>query len=111
MSETPRVRWRMTLQELCHRTGATPADLERWARLGALGPRWKETTENRWRHITRAAATRAVIMRRLVDTGMTEEAAAGVADSSADTLMRGDKLTLLTRAGRMTLDPALLDLP
>ena len=69
----------MTLDELCHRASAKPRDLERWARLGAFGPKWGETTENKWRHIDRMTARRAVMMRVLLDSGLNDETAAGLA--------------------------------
>jgi hypothetical protein len=77
---TERERWRMTLQELCYATKTTPFDLNRWASLGALGPRWREKKQHgRWNHITREAAQRAVIMSRLVDAGVNEEQSATLA--------------------------------
>jgi hypothetical protein len=78
MTET-RQRWRCTLEELCFKASAKPKDLERWARAGAFGPRWAETTENKWRHIDRMTARRAVLMRILLDAGLNEETAAGLA--------------------------------
>lgn len=74
------VKWRMTLQELCYLTKATPPELDEWAELGALGPRWKEPRDRgRWRHISREAAQRAVIMRHLLDMGLQPRTAAAIA--------------------------------
>lgn len=111
MSDEKRQRWRMPLEELCHRLRVRPADLERWASLGALGPAWRESTEGKWRHITRAAARRATAMRALVDAGLTEEAAAPIADSIADGLGRGQAQSVDTGSGRIEVDPSLLDMP
>jgi len=70
----------MTLDELCFATKRSPADLERWAQLGALGDRWKEPRNSgKWRHITKDVAGRAIIMERLVQLGISEERAAPVA--------------------------------
>lgn len=108
---TERVRWRMTLEELCHRVKARPQDLEEWARLGALGPRWKETTENKWRHITRAAARRAVVMRAMLTAGLEPSEAALVADEHADALGRGEQVSFQLGSARVLLDPQVLDMP
>ena len=93
----------MTLDELCAVTRQTPNDLERWAQLGAFGPRWKESRDRgKWRHITKEVAHRAIIMERLVAIGVDEERAAPVAAShvKADskeplyTSMRGVTVTV-----------------
>lgn len=74
-------RWRMTLDELCWRVRKKPQDLERWAQLGAFGPRWKEPRDRgKWRHINRETAQRAVIMAQLVESGMKEENASKLAE-------------------------------
>lgn len=70
----------MTLDELCYTVRRTPIDLERWAALGALGDRWKEPRDRgKWRHISKDAAGRAIIMERLVAIGLKEERAAKLA--------------------------------
>ena len=107
---TERARWRMTLQELCHRVDARPQDLVDWARLGALGPAWQETTENKWRHITKKVANRAIVMRYLLDAGLAEELAARIADSAADRLAAGDKLGYGDGLVQVQLDPTKMDL-
>lgn len=70
----------MTLDELCYTVRRTPVDLERWAELGALGERWKEPRDRgKWRHITKEVAGRAIIMERLVQSGIEEERAVPIA--------------------------------
>jgi Fe2+ transport system protein FeoA len=79
-SDAGRVRWRMTLDELCYATKASAMLIEQWAQLGAYGPRWRENRDRgKYRHVTREMAQRAVIMSRLVRAGMKEEAAAKIA--------------------------------
>jgi len=70
------VRWRLTLDQLCHAARVTPMQLDDWAALGAFGPRWRERRERgRWRHIDRDTADRAVLMSRLTRTGISDELA------------------------------------
>ena len=71
-------RWRMTFQELCYRARVTPTEIERWASSGALGPRLQESTEGRWRHVTKDMAERALLTRLLLDQGLTLESVAGM---------------------------------
>lgn len=101
----------MTLDELCHRARARPADLEEWAALGALGPSWRETTENKWRHITKNCATRAIVMRHLVDSGLRPGEAARIADETADRLAAGERVEYPSGTMRILIDPATMDLP
>ncbi len=107
---TERTRWRMTLQELCYRVKARPSDLEEWARLGALGPSWRETTENKWRHITKKCANRAIVMRELLGVGLEPEVAAELSDSLADRLAGGEKVTVAVGSAAIELDPGKMDL-
>ena len=73
---TERIRWRYTLDQLCHSARTTPATLDHWASLGAFGPRWQERRERgKWRHITRDVADRAVLMGRLTRSGISDELA------------------------------------
>jgi hypothetical protein len=101
----------MTLEELCHRTRSRPATLEEWARLGALGPSWQETTENKWRHITKNCARRAIVMKHLVDSGLRPGEAAKIADETADRLAAGEKVEHPFGPMRILIDPATMDLP
>lgn len=50
-------------------------------------------------------------MRALVDAGLTEEAAAPIADEIADGLGRGQAQSVDTGSGRIEVDPSLLDMP
>lgn len=78
-NDVGRVRWRMTLDELCYATKASAMLIEEWAQLGAYGPRWRENRDRgKYRHVTREMAQRAVIMSRLVQAGMKPEAAARI---------------------------------
>jgi hypothetical protein len=70
-------RWRLTFDELLHLCNARPPDIDRWAKLGAFGPRLRERRDHGWhRHIDRTTAHRAVIMSRLVKGGFREDSAA-----------------------------------
>lgn len=60
----------MTFEELCFRTKLTPGQLERLATAGALGDRLKESTEGRWRHITKDMAANALLAKFLLDRGL-----------------------------------------
>ena len=60
----------MTFEELCFRTKLTPGQLERLAAAGVLGDRLKESTEGRWRHITKDMAANALLARFLLDQGL-----------------------------------------
>lgn len=106
-----RVRWRMTLEELCWRVKATPQELNEWAALGAFGPAWAETTENKWRHITKAVARRAIVMRYLLDRHIEPLPAAMMACSAGDRLAKGEKLIYGDATVQIELDPATMDLP
>ena len=87
-----------------------PADLEAWARLGALGPSWRETTENKWRHITKPCANRAMVMRELLDVGLEPDVAADLADSLADRLATGEPVTVSIGSAAIELDPGKMEL-
>lgn len=77
---SPRDRWRMTFDELTHACDVSPQVVDRWAQLGALGPRLKERRDRGWhRHVDRLTAGRAVIMSRLVHAGVNERVAARIA--------------------------------
>lgn len=106
-----RERWRMTLEELCHHTRATPAELNEWAKLGAFGPAWAASTENKWRHITKAVARRAIVMRYLLDHKVAALPAALMAWSAGDRLAKGEKLAYGDAAVTIELDPESMDLP
>lgn len=107
-----RVRWRMTLDELCHRARTTPQELNEWAALGAFGPAWQQSTENKWRHITKAVARRAIVMRYILDNHVEPRPAAMMAWSAGDRLAKGEKLAY-GESGAMVLelDPEKMDLP
>lgn len=107
-----RERWRMTLQELCHRTGATPQELNEWAKLGVFGPAWAQSTENKWRHVTKAVARRAIVMRHLLDRRIEPLPAAMMAWSAGDRLAKGEKVAY-GEDGKVVieLDPEGMDLP
>lgn len=63
-------KWRMTLDELCHLVDVNAHQLDRWASLGAFGPRWRERRDQgKWRHISKETAQRAVIMAALTRSG------------------------------------------
>ena len=100
----------MTLQELMHRAKARPSELEEWARLGALGPAWRETTENKWRHITKKCANRAMVMRQMLDVGLDPELAAQLADAHADKLAAGETVKVAVGSALIVFDPDKLDL-
>lgn len=94
MSDERRVRWRITLDELCHKAKATPQALDHWAEIGALGPRWRENRDRgKWRHITREVAQRAVIMSHLLQAGIDKQVAAKL----AATHERGDDTPLIAK--------------
>jgi len=70
----------MTFDELCYACKVRPPTIDRWAELGAFGPRLKEPRDRGWhRHVTRELAQRAVIMSRLVKLGLDEHVAAELA--------------------------------
>lgn len=69
----------MTLDELCARARATPQELDRWSDAGYLGDRWRERRDQgKWRHTQRVVAQRAVLFRRMLDAGLSEELASSV---------------------------------
>lgn len=75
-----RVRWRMTLDELCYVAGITPDILDEWADKGWIGKRCvARPNGGRGRHITREMAQRTVLVSRLVRAGLHPEAAGCVA--------------------------------
>lgn len=81
MTET-RVRWRITLDELCYRCGVDARTMLAWASVGVLGARYREAQNQGWaRHITRLAAQRAIIASRLIRAGLTVERAAELVGS------------------------------
>lgn len=66
----------MTLDELAFKCHVSAATLDRWADLGALGPQFQERRVNgRWRHITKDVARRAILLSRIVETGVSLEVA------------------------------------
>lgn len=79
-NDAERVRWRMTFDQLCYECRTTPPVVDRWAELGAFGPRLKEPRDRGWhRHVSREVAQRAVIMSRLIKFGLNERVAAELA--------------------------------
>jgi len=75
-----RVRWRMTLDELCYAAGIAPNIFDEWADHGWLGKRFaSRPDQGRSRHITREMAQRTVLVARLVRAGLHPEAAGCVA--------------------------------
>lgn len=75
-----RVRWRMTLDELCYVAGIEPNLLDEWADKGWLGKRCVvRPIRGRSRQITREMAQRTVLVARLVRAGLHPEAAGHVA--------------------------------
>lgn len=75
-----RIRWRMTLDELCYAARITPRVFNDWADRGLLGRRVAERPDaGRGRHITRETAQRTVLVARLVAAGIHPEAAGHVA--------------------------------
>jgi hypothetical protein len=105
---TERVRWRVTLDQLCHLCDANPYTLEYWAALGALGPRWKEPRNSgKWRHITREAADRAVLMSRIVKAGVEPWRAAQI----ASTHQHGDTTPLTVTIGEVQIQVSREELP
>jgi hypothetical protein len=79
-NDTKRVRWRMTFDELCYLCRVRPPEIDRWAALGAFGPRLKEPRDRGWhRHVDRTTAQRAVIMSQLRRAGLNETVSAALA--------------------------------
>lgn len=75
-----RIRWRMTLDELCYVAGITTPIFDEWADKGWLGKRSiARPDQGRARHITRELAQRTVLVARLVRAGLHPEAAGCVA--------------------------------
>jgi hypothetical protein len=103
----------MTLGELCYTVRRTPADLECWAMLGALGDRWREPRDHgRWRHITKDVAARAIIMDKLLLAGVSQETAAHI----AGTYVRkdhwpNDRIRAVSKGVAITVDLSDLELP
>lgn len=100
----------MTLDELCYRVKCRPVDLERWAELGAFGPRWKEPRDRgKWRHITRDTAQRAVVMAHLVKIGLQEPDAARFAslhekrDATKPLVISMDGVEIIVRREELNL--------
>lgn len=91
----------MTFEELCHRARVTPTEIERWASSGTLGPRLRESTEGRWRHVTKDMAERALLTRLLLDQGLTLESVAKMADKKKTIVKYEDGLDL--RIGNMII--------
>lgn len=73
----------MTLEELCFLVKARPQELETWAAAGALGAGMKESTEGKWRHVSKHVMRRAVFTRVLLDAGMTLDGAAKLSTQNA----------------------------
>lgn len=72
----------MTLDELTYASRTKYPELESWRMLGLFGDRWKEPRDRGcWRHVTKLVAHRAVIMRALLDAGLTRDAAMKAARS------------------------------
>jgi hypothetical protein len=103
----------MTLGELCYAVRRTPLDLERWARLGALGDRLKEPRDRgKWRHITKETAGRVIIMERLLQQGIKEAQAAPLAASYVrKDHWPNDKLTMRVKGVVTTVYLEELELP
>lgn len=106
-----RVRWRMTLDELCRQSHSSAMELDRWRTLGVFGDRWKEPrNQGAWRHITKEVAHRAIIMRTLLDLGLTEAAAGQIAKEH--TINQADQpLVVLGKNGTVTVWRSNLKLP
>lgn len=101
----------MTLDELTHLSRSTPMELDEWRAFGVFGDRWKEPRDRGvWRHITKEVAHRAVIMRTLLDLGLTEHAAAQIA-STHKVKDRDEPLYVRGRNGMITVCRGNLKLP
>jgi len=104
-----RVRWRMTLDELCAAACVDARQFQLWADEGILGKRIASTPNGgRGSHITREVAQRTVLVSRLV--------AAGVHPLAAGHIAQGHKVndyhpleTALTCGVTITIDRT--DLP
>jgi hypothetical protein len=101
----------MTLDELCHVSRSTPNDLERWRALGVFGDRVKEPRDRGvWRHVSKEIAHRAIIMRTLLDLGLTEQAATQIARTH-QVKDRQEPLRITGRNGQITVMRSNLNLP
>lgn len=91
----------MTLEELCFLVKARPKELEAWAAAGALGAGMKESTEGKWRHVSKHVMRSAVTTRVLLDAGMTLDGAAKLSTQSAtiDVPARPEEKAKLTIGG------------
>jgi myo-inositol catabolism protein IolC len=106
-----RVRWRMTLDELSAASRSKPSDLDRWRAMGVFGDRWKEPRDRgAWRHITKEVAHRAIIMRTLLDLGLTETAATQIARQH-EIKQKDDPLVVVGKNGTVTVWRSNLKLP
>lgn len=75
-----RVRWRMTLDELCYAAKIPARTFDDWAAQGILGKRHAlYPDQGRGRHITRELAQKTVLVARLVAAGLHPLAAGHVA--------------------------------
>jgi myo-inositol catabolism protein IolC len=111
MSDAGRERWRMTLDELCHVSRTKQPELERWRAIGAFGDRWKEDRDRGvWRHISKIVAHRAIIMRTLIELGLTEPAALQIARQHEIT-EKDEPLEVIGKNGRITVWRSNLNLP
>jgi Fe2+ transport system protein FeoA len=101
----------MTLDELTHRSRTRPQELERWRTLGAFGDRWKEPRERgMWRHITKLVAHRAILMRTLLDAGLTEGAALRIVQQH-EIKDKNEPLHVRTKGVNITIWRSSLKLP
>lgn len=75
-----RVRWRMTLDELCYAAKIDVKTFDSWADRGLLGKRLaSRPDQGRGRHITRETAQKTVLVARMVASGVTPDVAGCVA--------------------------------
>ena len=94
--------------ELCLRCRCTARDLDRWAVIGAFGPRIMERRLTGWHHhIDRVTAQRAVIMSRLMRAGLKEEAAVKI----VETHERGDSGNITATMDGVVITVSREDLP
>lgn len=111
MSDEGQTRWRMTLDELSHYSRTSAVELERWRALGAFGDRWRENRDRgAWRHITKLVAHRAIIMRTLLDAGVTEKAAVQIARTH-EVKDRDEPLEVIAKNARISIWRSNLNLP
>jgi len=108
---TERERWRMTLDELTHASRTKYSELESWRMLGLFGDRWREPRDRGcYRHITKLVAHRAILMRSLLDVGLTVTAALKIAREH-EVKQRDQPLTVTARNAQIILWRSNLNLP